>query len=126
MNAPGWGFSEPSVARGDRDRGVTMNERLLQLLEYRVVLGVLVTSLDGLVVAHAGLSPEDAEMLAAASATQSNDDPYSSDTTRGGILHVLRGDDLRLIILTEPDVPTDAIAGVMQQTLQALEESIAV
>src|SRR5688572_19821822 len=91
-----------SVARGDRDRGVTMNERLLDMLEYRVVLGVLVTSLDGLVVAHAGLGPEDAEMLAAASAAQPNDDPYSSDTTRGGILHVLRGNDMRLIVLTEP------------------------
>jgi len=103
-----------------------MNERLMDVLEYRVVLGVLVTSLDGLVVAHAGLGPEDAEMLAAASAAQPTDDAYSSDTTRGGILHILRGDDMRLIVLTEPDVPTQAIATMMQQELSALEASIAV
>lgn len=103
-----------------------MNERLLDMLEYRVVLGVLVTSLDGLVVAHAGLGPEDAEMLAAASASQPNDDAYSSDTTRGGILHVLRGHDIRLIVLTEPDAPTAAIADMMQQGLLAVEESLAV
>src|SRR5215210_7686788 len=71
-DASSWDHVERTVARGGRDRGVTMNERLLELLDYRVVLGVLVTSLDGLVVAHAGLSPDDAEMLAAASATQSS------------------------------------------------------
>lgn len=103
-----------------------MNERLMDMLEYRVVLGVLVTSLDGLVVAHAGLGPEDAEMLAAASAAQPDDASYSSDTTRGGILHVLRGNDMRLIVLTEPDVPTQVIADLMQQELLALEASLAV
>jgi predicted regulator of Ras-like GTPase activity (Roadblock/LC7/MglB family) len=114
------------VARGGRDRGLTMNERLLDLLEYRVVLGVLVTSLDGLVVAHAGLSPDDAEFLAAASAAQPDDAVYSYDTTHGGILHVYRGHDMRLIVLTETDVPTDAVAGIMQAEMHELEASIAV
>jgi len=114
------------VARGGRDRGVTMNDRLLDLLEYRVVLGALVTSLDGLVVAHAGLSPDDAEMLAAASATQPDDRIYSSDTTRGGTLHVLRGHDIRLILLTETDVPVKLVADLMEQALSDLEASIAV
>ena len=103
-----------------------MNERLLDMLEYRVVLGVLATSLDGLVVAHAGLGPDDAELLAAASAAQPNDDAYSFDTTRGGILHVLRGHDIRLIVLTETGAPTQTIVDLMHEELQALEASIAV
>ncbi len=103
-----------------------MNEKLMDMLEYRVVLGALVTTLDGLVIAHAGLGPDDAEMLAAASSTQSDEQPYSSDTTRGGVLHVLRGKDMRLIVLTDTNAPQGAVTALMNQQLTALEDSIAV
>jgi predicted regulator of Ras-like GTPase activity (Roadblock/LC7/MglB family) len=103
-----------------------MYDQLLDLLEYRVVIASLVTTLDGLVVAHAGLSPEDAEMLAAAASLQPEEHAYSSDTTRGGTLHVLRGRDMRLIILTDGSAPEQAVATLMQRALSSLEESIAV
>jgi hypothetical protein len=105
-------------------RGSGMDDQLLRLLEYRVVLGALVTTLDGLVVALAGVGPEDAEVLAAAASTQSDDEPRSSQVTRGGVLHVLRGIDMRLLILTEPAVPETEIDVLMYETLALLEESI--
>jgi len=110
----------------DEGFGGGMREQLMDLLEYRVVLGALITTMDGLVITHAGLSPDDAEMLAAASSSQPDDNPYSFDQTSGGTLHVLRGNDIRLILLTEMDVPQSAITGLMSQHLTALEESLAV
>jgi hypothetical protein len=103
-----------------------MYDQLLRLLEYRVVLGALVTSLDGLVVASAGVGPEDAEMLAAAASMQPNDQLRSSAVTRGGVLHVLRGADIRLLVLTEPAAPAVEIDVLMRQALALLEQSIAV
>lgn len=103
-----------------------MYDRLLALLEYRVVLGALVTTLDGLVVSHAGVSLDDAEMLAAASSMQPDDSAYTSDTTRGGVLHVLRGQDMRLIVLTDPDALVQAVNDLMQSSLAELEDSLAV
>lgn len=103
-----------------------MQQLLMELLEYRVVLGALITTLDGLVIAHAGLNSEDTELLAAASTSQTGDDLYSSLETRGGTLHVLRGKDMRLVVLTELDTPRAPVAAVMRQQLEALEASIAV
>lgn len=106
-------------------RGIGLSDQLMTMLEYRVVLGALVTTLDGLVVAHAGLSTEDAELLAAASSSQPNDQPYSSDVTRGGTLHVLRGDDMRLVVLTDTVAPQGPVTALMHQHLSQLEESLA-
>jgi predicted regulator of Ras-like GTPase activity (Roadblock/LC7/MglB family) len=108
----------------DESFGGGMRDHLMELLEYRVVLGALVTTMDGLVITHAGLSPEDAEMLAAASSSQPDDNQYSSDKTGGGTLHVLRGNDVRLILLTDTEAPRAAVTGLMSQHLGDLEESI--
>ena len=110
----------------DESFGGGMRDQLMQMLEYRVVLGALVTTMDGLVITHAGLRPEDAEMLAAASSSQPDDNQYSSDKTRGGTLHVLRGNDVRLIVLTDSEAPQAAVTGLMSQHLGDLEEALAV
>jgi predicted regulator of Ras-like GTPase activity (Roadblock/LC7/MglB family) len=110
----------------DESPGGGLRDQLMQMLEYRVVIGALVTTMDGLVITHAGLSPEDAEMLAAASSSQPDDNQYSSDKTGGGTLHVLRGNDMRLIVLTDSDAPRAAVTGLMTQHLGDLEESLAV
>lgn len=110
----------------DTTRGGGMQHILMDLLEYRVVLGAVVTTLDGLLIAHAGLSPDDAEVLSAASSFQGDDEPYASSETRGGVLHVLRGRDMSLIILTESSAPHGPVELLMQEQLIALEESIAV
>lgn len=110
----------------DETPGGGMRDRLMRMLEYRVVLGAVVTTMDGLLITHAGLSPEDAEVLAAASSSQPDENQYSSDTTRGGALHVLRGNDMRLILLTDSNAPRSAVTGLMSQHLADLEASLAV
>lgn len=99
---------------------------LMELLEYRVVLGSLVTTLDGLVIAHSGLDTDDTELLAAASSAQTGADPYSTVETNGGTLHVLRGQDMRLVVLTDSASPLGPVVALMKQQLAALEEAIAV
>jgi predicted regulator of Ras-like GTPase activity (Roadblock/LC7/MglB family) len=103
-----------------------MQQILMDMLEYRVVLGAVVTTLDGLLIAHAGVRPEDAEVLSAASSSQSDDEPYSTSETHGGVLHVLRGRDMRLIVLTDIAAPQGAVTVLMHEHLILLEESIAV
>ncbi|HEX5166542.1 MAG TPA: roadblock/LC7 domain-containing protein [Thermomicrobiales bacterium] len=103
-----------------------LRDQLMQMLEYRVVLGAVVTTMDGLVITYAGLGPDDAEMLAAASSSQPDDNQYSSDKTGGGTLHVLRGNDVRLILLTDSDAPQPAVTDLMSQHLGNLEDSLAV
>jgi predicted regulator of Ras-like GTPase activity (Roadblock/LC7/MglB family) len=98
----------------------------MDLLEYRVVLGALVTTMDGLVIANAGLSPLDTELLAAASSSQNADDLYTTLETNGGTLHVLGGRDMRLVVLTDSAAPREPIVAVMNQQLAELEEAIAV
>lgn len=99
---------------------------LMELLEYRVVLGSLITTLDGLVIAHSGLNQDDTELLAAGSSSQTGDDPYSSVETRGGTLHVMRGQDMRLVVLTDSDTPQGPVAALMRKHLTGLEAAIAV
>lgn len=103
-----------------------MQKLLMELLEYRVVLGALVTTIDGLVIANAGLNPQDTDMLAAASSSQTGDDVYASVETHGGTLHVLRGRDMRLVVLTETATPQGPVVAVMNQRLAELEDAIAV
>jgi predicted regulator of Ras-like GTPase activity (Roadblock/LC7/MglB family) len=110
----------------DTARGGGMQQILLDLMEYRVVLGAVATTLDGLLVAHAGLNPEDAEVVSAASSSQAEGSDYTTSETRGGILHVLRGRDMRLIVLTESSAPEEAISTLMQDELARLEDALAV
>jgi hypothetical protein len=129
MNVNGMTIEHPGpLGHGQQPdrRGSGMYDQLLRLLEYRVVLGALVTTLDGLVVASAGLGPDDAEMLAAAGSMQSNDQMRSSSVTRGGVLHVLRGADMRLLVLTEPAAPAVEVDVLMRHALALLERSIEV
>jgi predicted regulator of Ras-like GTPase activity (Roadblock/LC7/MglB family) len=107
-------------------KGIGMTDQLMSLLEFRVVLGALITTIDGLVVAHAGLSPEDADLIAASSSVQPDGEPYSSDTTRGGTVHVLRGHDIRLVILSERSTPRESLMPLMHDHLAELEASLLV
>jgi hypothetical protein len=103
--------------------GTGLFNHLIGLLEYRVVLGALATTLDGLVVVQAGLPSDDAELLAAAAAgtgPQARQIP-----AHGGIIEVRQGSEMRLIVLTETDAPASEIDRLMEVELAALEESIA-
>lgn len=97
------------------------NRRLLELLEYRVVLGAVVTTIDGLVVAHAGVRVEDAEVLAAAVSRKHG----QVAAPGGGIIRVVHGRDLSLIVLLEPDAPQDRLAAVLAAYLATLEDDLA-
>jgi hypothetical protein len=107
-------------------KGVGMTDQLMTLLEYRVVLGALITTNDGLVVAHAGLSSEDADLIAASSSVQPDGEPYSCDSTRGGTVHVLRGQDIRLVVLSEPSTPVESLMPLMHEQLAELEAGLLV
>jgi predicted regulator of Ras-like GTPase activity (Roadblock/LC7/MglB family) len=106
--------------------GGGMQRILLDMLEYRVVLGAVVTTLDGLLVAHAGMDPNDAEIVSAASSAQAHDEPYAMTETRGGMLHMLQGHDMRLIVLTDASAPQAAVTALMESELARLEEALAV
>jgi hypothetical protein len=96
------------------------NSQLLQLLEYRVVLGAVVTTLDGLVVAQAGLTTDDAELLAA---TLSAGGWHS--TSEHGAIHARVGTEMRLIVVTDRDAPPDEISELLTDRLANFEEALA-
>jgi hypothetical protein len=99
----------------------TWNRRLLQLLEYRVVLGAVATTADGLVVAHAGVQVSDAEVLAAA-ASQGE---LAGCLPGSGAIRVYHGSDLALIVLLENEAPEDAIDAILAEQLSLLEQALA-
>jgi predicted regulator of Ras-like GTPase activity (Roadblock/LC7/MglB family) len=102
-----------------------MDDQLLKLLDYDGVLGVLATTPDGLVVAAVGVEGDDAEIVGAAGSTI-EPAAIASGSRSGSIevssasVHLLRGDDLSLVALTETFVPHDALAEVMQERLDAV------
>jgi predicted regulator of Ras-like GTPase activity (Roadblock/LC7/MglB family) len=96
------------------------NSQLLQLLEYRVVLGAVVTTLDGLVVAQAGLTADDAELLAATLSAGG----WQANSERGAI-HALVGSEMRLIVVTDRDAPPEAISELLADRLTNFEEALA-
>ena len=49
-------------------RGSGVESRLLDLLEYRVILGAVITTPDGLLVASSAVDLDDAELIAATTA----------------------------------------------------------
>lgn len=102
-----------------------LEHHLLGLLEYRHVLGVLATSLDGLLVASAAVTTSDAELIAAAIAGHTGED-HSVTTSSHGSLHMVRGNDMRLIVLAEPQADRNALREMMVASLAGIEESVRV
>jgi hypothetical protein len=96
------------------------NSQLLQLLEYRVVLGAVVTTLDGLVVAQAGLTADDAEVLAATLSVGA----WHSTSQRGAI-HARVGAEMRLIVVTDRDAPPAEISELLTDRLTMFEDALA-
>lgn len=104
-----------------------MENQLLELLEYRGVLGALTTSLDGLLVASAAIATDDAELIAASTASHEDRGDIANYWTTGsehGALHVARGHEMRLIILSEPGIDQDSIRELMTSQLQSIEDAI--
>lgn len=99
-----------------------MEDALLELLDYRDVLGAVASTTDGLVIAAAGMGDEDAEVVAAAgsalakalSGAQEHDGDVS---VRSGEIHVVVDRDLMLVTLTEPGTPGDRLRPVMHGAL---------
>lgn len=102
-----------------------MEHQLLQLLEYRNVIGALTTSIDGLLVASVAVQTPDAELIAAATAGHV-EEPYYVAASGFGELHVVRGSELRLIVLAETGTNAVRLREVMERQLAALEESLRV
>ncbi len=107
-----------------------MENRLLELVEYRSVLGALTTSIDGLLVASVAIQIEDAELIAASTVGDEergdSDRSYSVTSSEYGVLHVARGQELRLVVLSEPGTDPDSMRDLMTGTLQSIEEAIRV
>jgi uncharacterized lipoprotein YbaY len=96
------------------------NSQLMHLLEYRVVLGAVVTTLDGLVVAQAGLTADDAEFLAATLAANG----WTQSSERGAIFTRV-GVEMRLIVVTDRDAPPEALSELLTDRLASFEEALA-
>jgi hypothetical protein len=109
-------------------RGTGVESRLLDLLEYRVVLGAVITTPDGLLVASSAVGLHDAELIAATTAAREErerqDPGYWEAVSSHGALRVVNGEDMRLIILTEPDVSEQQVRPLMTNHLKAIEEMI--
>jgi predicted regulator of Ras-like GTPase activity (Roadblock/LC7/MglB family) len=105
-----------------------MDDALIALLDYKGVLTALATTPDGLVIAAAGLGGDDAEILGAAGATlisdqQFEESRYGSIDVEDGTIHVLRGDELSLVVLSEQQVPNDPLSAVMQTSFESVESA---
>jgi len=114
------------VRNGSRGNG--MHGRLLDLLEYRVVLGAVVTTPDGLLVAAAAVPDDDAELIAATTAAREEREGHNPDywdaSSEHGSLRVVCGGDVRLIVLTEPDIVEPIMRELMDEHLRGLEAAI--
>lgn len=108
-----------------------MENQLLELLEYRGVLGALTTSLDGLLVASVAVVTDDAELIAASTTSHEDEGDtanlnYWTTSSEHGALHVARGREMRLIVLSEPGIDQDSIRELMTGQLQSIEDAISV
>lgn len=106
-----------------------MENQLLELLEYRDVLGALTTSLDGLLVASVAVQIDDAELIAASTAShedQGGVTNYWMTSSAHGALHVARGREMRLVVLSEPHAGQEALRDLMTGQLQSIEDAISV
>ncbi|HET9014485.1 MAG TPA: roadblock/LC7 domain-containing protein [Thermomicrobiaceae bacterium] len=108
---------------------MNMEDALLGLLEYREVLGAVVTTTDGLVIATAGVDGDDAEVAAAAGSALAKVLAHSQEregqlAMRSGEIHLVMSDDLMLVTLTERDVPADRLRAVMQGALEQVGRAL--
>jgi predicted regulator of Ras-like GTPase activity (Roadblock/LC7/MglB family) len=99
-----------------------MDQHLESLLNYEGVLGALATTRDGLVIAAVGLSGEDADIVAAAGSallgTMDDEDSASgSMEIAGAAVHLVPGTEMSLVLLTEANVPREAVEEIMDETL---------
>lgn len=103
-----------------------MDDELIGLLEYDGVLGAVATSPDGLVVGAAGLTGDDAEILGAAGSLlfgPANGSGADMLNVGSGAVHVVRDDEVYLVVLAESSVPHDAVETVMIEALGSLAEA---
>jgi predicted regulator of Ras-like GTPase activity (Roadblock/LC7/MglB family) len=101
---------------------------LLDLLEYRSVHGAIITTSDGLLVANAATSVADAEQLAATTVSMGpdeNDEPgYWDVESEHGAIRVVSGGELRLIVLTEPQLDVESFRPTLVELLLDIEHMI--
>lgn len=109
-------------------RGSGVESRLLDLLEYRVVHGAVITTADGLLVANAATSVADAEQLAATSVSMGpagDDEPgYWDIESEHGAIRVISGNDLRLIVLTDNGLDVEHVRPTFVDHLLDIEHMI--
>ncbi len=106
-----------------------MNSELLELLNYKGVIGALASTPDGLVISAVGLGKDDAEIVGAASSTlwaniERRGESHGSAPVADGEIHLVIGDELALIALTEADVPHDQLSEVMSEQLERVTSVI--
>jgi hypothetical protein len=98
------------------------------LLEYRVILGALLTTPDGLLVASAGVDDADAELIAATTAGNDGElegpPVYWETSGASGALRVLSGQEIRLILLTELQPTSTPLRSLMFEHLTGLEHTL--
>jgi predicted regulator of Ras-like GTPase activity (Roadblock/LC7/MglB family) len=109
-------------------RGSGVESRLLDLLEYRVVHGAVITTIDGLLVANAATSVADAEQLAATAVSAGQPDgdqpDYSELVSEYGAIRIISGSDLRLIVITDSDIDVEQIRPTLVENLLDIEHMI--
>jgi predicted regulator of Ras-like GTPase activity (Roadblock/LC7/MglB family) len=105
-----------------------MDEQLVSLLDYEGVLSALATTPDGLVVGAAGLAGDDAEIVGAAGTTLLNTVEHAEEVSGSldvgsAAVHLLRGNDVSLVLLTEAGVPHEELVPVMVVVLDLVVEA---
>lgn len=100
-----------------------MDGELRALLNYDGVLSVVAASDDGLVVGTGGLNGDDAEVVAAGgtallAALRERGEANGSMEVASGRLHVVRGNEISLLLLSEASVPHEAVVELMTETLE--------
>jgi predicted regulator of Ras-like GTPase activity (Roadblock/LC7/MglB family) len=105
-----------------------MDNELLALLEFEGVLTVLATTADGLIVAGAGLTGDDAEIVGAsgssiASRLSETGEKSTSIVVGSGALHVVVGEELSLVVLAEEHVSHSALLPHMEERLEKVSRA---
>jgi predicted regulator of Ras-like GTPase activity (Roadblock/LC7/MglB family) len=102
-----------------------MDNDMLSLLEFEGVLSAHATTSDGLVIAGAGLSGDDAEVVGAAGSSIAGSlvDAGESSTVvqvGSGALHVVANRDLCVVVLSEPTVNHFALLPHVEERLESV------
>ena len=109
-------------------RGSGVESRLLDLLEYHSILGAVITTSDGLLVASGATDLADAEQLAATAVAidrpEGEETHYWDVTSEHGAIRVISGRDLRLIVLTDPGLTESQVRPTLTDHLLDIEHMI--